>query len=81
MIPRTYLSAAETAELTGISVSKLAKDRMSGKGLPYVAVSRRCVRYARADIDAFMRARRVACDFHERASRSTAPTAAEKDAN
>ena len=54
-----YLKASQAAELTGLSVSKLAKDRMQGIGLPYVSVSPRCVRYRRTDIDAYMEARLV----------------------
>jgi phage terminase Nu1 subunit (DNA packaging protein) len=39
------LTPADVAELTGLSVETLAQWRSQKKGIPYVKISRNCVRY------------------------------------
>lgn len=45
------LSPDEVAELTGLSVETLAQWRSQRKGIPFVKISRNCVRYRQADLD------------------------------
>ena len=49
----TYLSTRQAAELLGVSPRTLERYRGSGEGPPYMKVGPR-VRYARADLDAWM---------------------------
>jgi excisionase family DNA binding protein len=45
------LTVAEVAEITGLSIETLAQWRSQKRGIPYVKVSRNCVRYRIADLD------------------------------
>lgn len=49
-----YLNEKQVAELTGLSLSKIRVDRHKGKGIPYVRISSRCVRYRESDVHEFM---------------------------
>lgn len=51
------LTAAEVSEITGRSLSALAKDRMHGVGIPHVKI-RQNVRYMPKDVRAFIEANR-----------------------
>lgn len=53
-----YLSTDQVAELLHMSTITLAAWRRDGKGPPFTRVGR-WIRYARADIHAFMQAARV----------------------
>ena len=53
-----YFDDKTVAEITGRSLSALRKDRMQGKGIPYLKVGRQ-VRYTGRDIDTFMEKCRV----------------------
>ena len=52
-----YLDTSGTSALTGISESTLEKQRLSGGGIPFIKAGR-LVKYAVADIHAWMAARR-----------------------
>ena len=54
-----YLDTAATAELTGISQSTLEKWRVAGNQIPFIKAGR-LVRYASADVHAWMDAHRIA---------------------
>lgn len=56
------LSAEEVAEQTGLSVETLAQWRSQKKGMPYVKISRNCVRYRQSDLDAWLAERIVRTD-------------------
>lgn len=45
------LTPAEVAEITGLSVETLAQWRSQKRGIPYVKISRNCVRYRQVDLD------------------------------
>jgi predicted DNA-binding transcriptional regulator AlpA len=45
------LTAAEIAEITGLSIETLAQWRSQKRGIPYVKISRNCVRYRQIDLD------------------------------
>ena len=45
------LTPVEIAEITGLSIETLAQWRSQKRGIPYVKVSRNCVRYRQIDLD------------------------------
>jgi excisionase family DNA binding protein len=55
--PTSFLSTAQLAELLGLSVRKLERDRQDGTGVPFIRFGRR-VLYRRADVDAHVEAQR-----------------------
>lgn len=54
-----YLTTEQVAKLLQVSPLKLAQDRVYGRGIPYFRLGR-TVRYARAEIQAYLAAHRVA---------------------
>ena len=56
----TYLTPKEAAAYLKMGVSTLAKLKMKKIGPVWIAQRPNSVRYARADLDAFMQSRRVA---------------------
>lgn len=52
-----YLTPPEVAAITRRALPTLAKDRMTGRGIPFVKLGRRVV-YARRDVLDFLEARR-----------------------
>jgi predicted DNA-binding transcriptional regulator AlpA len=53
------LRAEDVAEITGLSVETLAQWRSQRKGIPFVKLSRNCVRYQQADLDRWVNERIV----------------------
>jgi predicted DNA-binding transcriptional regulator AlpA len=53
------LTPADVAEITGLSVETLAQWRSQGRGIPYIKISRNCVRYQLVDLDAWLAKRIV----------------------
>lgn len=49
--PDRLLTATEVAELTGLSLETLAMWRSQRRELPFVKISRNCVRYRQSDFD------------------------------
>lgn len=58
MQQRVWLSEKEVAQLTGISVSTLQKNRFYRRGIPYSKVGR-LVRYALKDVEAYLSTHQV----------------------
>jgi predicted DNA-binding transcriptional regulator AlpA len=56
------LTAEDVAEQTGLSVETLAQWRSQKKGIPYVKISRNCVRYRQRDLDGWVVERIVRTD-------------------
>lgn len=56
------LTATEVAEQTGLSMETLAQWRSQGRGIPYVKISRNCVRYRQCDLDGWLAERIVRTD-------------------
>lgn len=56
------LKPEDVAELTGLSVETLAQWRSQKRGIPYVKISRNCVRYRRSDLDGWLAERIVRTD-------------------
>jgi predicted DNA-binding transcriptional regulator AlpA len=48
------LHAEEIAEITGLSVETLAQWRSQRRGIPFVKLSRNCVRYRQQDLDRWL---------------------------
>jgi hypothetical protein len=57
--PRCLLTPADVAEITGLSIETLAQWRSQKKGIPFVKISRNCVRYRQADLDVWVSERIV----------------------
>lgn len=53
------LRAEDVAEFTGLSVETLAQWRSQRKGIPFVKLSRNCVRYRQADLERWLNERIV----------------------
>jgi len=53
------LRAEDVAEITGLSTETLAQWRSQRKGIPFVKLSRNCVRYRQADLDLWLEERIV----------------------
>jgi predicted DNA-binding transcriptional regulator AlpA len=56
------LTPDEVAGQTGLSVETLAQWRSQRRGMPYVKISRNCVRYRQCDLDGWLAERIVRTD-------------------
>jgi predicted DNA-binding transcriptional regulator AlpA len=52
-LPR-LLTAEDVAQITGLSIETLAQWRSQKRGIPYVKISRNCVRYRPSDLDVWL---------------------------
>jgi hypothetical protein len=59
LLKKPYLNEVEVAALTGRAVSTLRNERHLRRGIPYLKVGRRSIRYKAEDIKSFMEARRI----------------------
>ena len=57
--PPKLLTPEDIAEITGLSIETLAQWRSQKRGIPYLKISRNCVRYRQADLDAWLAERIV----------------------
>jgi predicted DNA-binding transcriptional regulator AlpA len=57
--PKALLSPADVAIITGLSLETLAQWRSQRRGIPYVKISRNCVRYRQSDLDGWLAERIV----------------------
>lgn len=53
------LTPENLAEITGLSTETLAQWRSQRRGIPFVKISRNCVRYRQADLDRWVEERIV----------------------
>jgi predicted DNA-binding transcriptional regulator AlpA len=53
------LSAGDVSYITGLSVETLAQWRSQHRGIPFIKISRNCVRYRQADLEAWLTERIV----------------------
>jgi predicted DNA-binding transcriptional regulator AlpA len=56
------LRAEEVAEVTRLSIETLAQWRSQRRGIPYIKLSRNCVRYRQTDLDSWLAERTVLTD-------------------
>lgn len=62
LLKKPYLNEQEVAAITGRALSTLRNDRFLRRGLPYLKVSKRSIRYRASDVMNFMEARLVTFD-------------------
>jgi predicted DNA-binding transcriptional regulator AlpA len=53
------LTSDDVAQITGLSVETLAQWRSQRRGIPFIKISRNCVRYRQCDLDAWLAERIV----------------------
>lgn len=59
---KELLTPDEVADQMGLSVETLAQWRSQRRGIPFVKISRNCVRYRRSDLDGWLSERIVRTD-------------------
>ena len=59
LLKKPFLNEFEVAVITGRAVSTLRNDRHLRRGLPYLKVSQRSIRYRTPDVMSFMEARPI----------------------
>lgn len=59
LLKKPYLNEFETAAVTGRAVSTLRNERHLRRGLPYLKIGKRSIRYKTADVTKTMEARRI----------------------
>ena len=57
--PGKLLTPEQVSELTALSIETLAQWRCRKRGIPYVKISRNCVRYRESDLDKWLSERIV----------------------
>jgi predicted DNA-binding transcriptional regulator AlpA len=62
---KKYLNEKEVAQITGRAVSTLRNERFLRKGLPYLKIGGRSIRYKCEDVIAYMEGRRISFDRGE----------------
>ena len=62
LMKKPYLNEMEVAALTGRAISTLRNERFMRKGLPYLKIAGRSIRYKTEDVIAFMEGRRITFD-------------------
>jgi hypothetical protein len=53
------LTPGDLAQITGLSIETLAQWRSQRRGIPFVKISRNCVRYRQVDLDRWLEERIV----------------------
>ncbi len=59
LIKKLFLNEYEVAEITGRAVSTLRNDRFLRRGIPYLKISKRSIRYRTPDVINFMEAQPI----------------------
>ena len=60
------LTPEDVAEVTGLSPETLAQWRSQRRGIPFLKISRNCVRYRQHDLDIWLADRLVATEVENR---------------
>ncbi len=63
LLTKPFLNEAEVAAITGRALATLRNDRFLRRGIPYLKVSGRSIRYRTPDVMNFMEARPIT--FHD----------------
>jgi predicted DNA-binding transcriptional regulator AlpA len=58
-VPPRLLTPGDVAQFTGLSLETLAQWRSQRRGIPFLKISRNCVRYRHCDLDAWLSERIV----------------------
>ncbi len=59
---KQYLNEKEVSRITGLSIQTLRNQRYLHRGIPYIKLSGRCVRYDLEDVLSHMQDHRVSFD-------------------
>lgn len=59
LLEKPYLNEKEVAEVTGRALSTIRNDRFMRKGLPYLKIGARSIRYKTEDVISYMEGRRI----------------------
>lgn len=62
LVQKPFLNEIEVSALTGRAVSTLRNDRFLRRGIPYLKVSRRSIRYRTQDVLKYMESRPITFD-------------------
>jgi predicted DNA-binding transcriptional regulator AlpA len=62
-ISTRLLTAEDVAQITGLSTETLAQWRSQLRGIPFLKISRNCVRYRQCDLDGWLSERIVRTDL------------------
>ena len=62
LIKKPFLNEFEVSEVTGRAISTLRNDRFLRRGIPYLKISQRSIRYRTPDVMNFMEARPITFD-------------------
>jgi hypothetical protein len=62
LLKKPYLNEVEVSTLTGRAISTLRNERHLRRGLPYLKIGKRSVRYKLQDVLSFMEGRRICFD-------------------
>jgi len=57
-----YLTEKDVSQVTGLAVQTLRNWRFQRRGIPWVRVSMRCIRYSLADVIQYMESRKIEVD-------------------
>ncbi len=62
LMKKPFINEKEAAAITGRALSTFRNDRHMRRGIPYLKVGRRTIRYRLVDVIAFMEATRITFD-------------------
>ena len=62
LLVKPYLNEKEVAAITGRALSTLRNERFMRKGLPYLKIGGRSIRYRSGDVNAYMESRLITFD-------------------
>jgi len=62
LLEKPYLTEKDVATVTGRALSTLRNERFMRKGLPYLKVGGRSIRYKNEDVRSYMEGRRITFD-------------------
>jgi predicted DNA-binding transcriptional regulator AlpA len=62
LLEKKYLNEKEVSAITGRAISTIRNERFMRKGLPYLKVGGRSIRYKAEDVVAYMEGRRITFD-------------------
>ncbi len=62
LMKKPYLTEKEVAQITARALPTLRNERHLHRGIPYLKISKRSIRYKTEDVIAFMEGRRITFD-------------------
>ena len=62
LLEKTYLNEKDVAAITGRAISTLRNERFLRRGLPYLKIGGRSIRYRSQDVIAYMESRLITFD-------------------